>query len=352
MSTKHNSVTQHLDAKQLTEVSCYIDMGIFYGSYIVEHCIKWWPTPAHIDKDTVDQFLTPIFAQLKRDGITQINLAFAQICDIDNLLQGEAGSQTDKISPILKSNYPVGDTGENFLKYLVENASSNETKVMLSFGGASASQSDMKISGDPTTEANNLADFMKEYAIDSVGFDIEGGGLTIMQVNEPSAVITFMKTLHTRLSKVGKASIITVVGSVQDGPSGLLKALFTDFDDMFDGVNLMLYSNSHYYLDADNPSWGIKQWLSYIPNSNKIHIGFYDKIPYENSSASAGEKYKIPTGLRRGQAAAYVYLQLLDNLKLSLSEMGQPFWWTDDPLEISSNKVMQDYYDYLRGDSP
>lgn len=336
--------------------STYIDMGELYGNYIVTQCMVWWPEPVHIDQDKADAILKSIFDKLKASGTDTIDLSFAQISDIQDLLNGKGGSATDTIAQIFKDNYPVGSTGENFLKYMISYAHENGMKVDLSLGGANATSDDMKIPGDPTTEADNLAKFLEEYDFDSVDFDIEGSGAnSLMTANTPANVVAFFKELHSQLSSQSPPipSILTVAGSIQDGPEGTLKDLFTDFSSMFDGVNLMLYSNSQYYLDANNTTWGISQWLAAtdIP-PDEIHIGFYDSINYNDPSSNAGNTpYNIPQGLSNGAAAAYIYIQLEKQLKEINPDyvpLGQPFFWTDQPTDIPSDNFMEDFNNYLQ----
>src|SRR5579872_4345354 len=200
--------------------SCYIDMGELYGTWVMGNAMDWWPLPVHIDQAKVDTFLGEIFTQLEKDGITEVNLSFAQICDINNLLDGTAGSATDTITPIFTDNYPVGDTGPNFLRYFNESANKAGIKVDLSFGGANANDADVKINGDPNQQATNLVQFMSENSISSVDFDLEGATVAAMG-KDPNA-IPFFTSLHRQLASQGKRSTITLAGSLADGPTGPL----------------------------------------------------------------------------------------------------------------------------------
>lgn len=321
--------------------SSYIDMGILYG-HVQGNAIIWWPEPVHIDQSKLNQILRPLFAELSANNIRQIDLAFTQIQDIEALLNGKSGSATDTLTPILKENYPVGLTGQNFLQYLIRFAHKHHVKVKLSFGGVIAADADWKIQGDPVTQAQNLAMFLSSYELDGADFDIESNAL--MQVNKPTDVVTFFTTLRN-LSPESDLTL-TVMGDVNYWVKNSLKLLFLDLDQMFNGVNLMLYSNTHYYVDADNPAWGIKQWLAHVPHSNYLHIGFYDSIAYENPLSSAGEKYNV-SHLTRGQAAARIYLDLLEELDMTTDQFGAPFWWTDNPLKIAKSSVFSDFYHYL-----
>ncbi|MEI8301613.1 MAG: glycoside hydrolase family 18 protein [Chlamydiota bacterium] len=227
-------------------------------------------------------------------------------------------------------------------------ATQSGISVDLSFGGADSMLSDMTLSKVPVaTQAQQLATFLQTYNFASVDFDIESP--VIMQGNTAATVVSFFNQLHTLLKKAGKQSILTVEGGIAQGPgSGSpLSPLFTNFSTMFDGVNLMLYSTNQYYLDASNATWGIDQWLTYIKEPSLMHIGFYDSIDYTNPASSAGEQYAIPKGLTNGQAAAFIYLTMLSQAKYTVSEFGDPFFWTDDPTTISTNAFFTDFHNYI-----
>lgn len=319
--------------------SCYIDMGILYGNYVVTQCIIWWPEPVHIDQYKVDTLLDGIFSALQNDGVNNVYLAFAQLCDIDALAAQKVGVATDTIASIFTDNYPVGTTGQNFLQYFINAAHGKGITVSLSFGGALAADTEMKLGGAPDQQASTLASFVTNYGFDSLDFDLEGtGASSLFTVNTQEDVVTFFETLAKSCS-----STLTVAGAIQDGPEGTLKPLFDSFDTMFTGVNLMLYSNTQYYIDANNVTWGLEQWTSYVPAS-KTHVGFYDKIEYQDPAASAGQKYDIPSGDTSGQAAVYVYETALGEMGSGVSNFAAPFFWTDDPGTIPTNTFMSDFH--------
>lgn len=328
--------------------SVYVDMGIFYGSDVTSKFITWWPDPVSIDQTTIGPYLNTFFTSLIDDGVNEIKLAFAQLCDIDALESSQMGtSQSNTITQIFQNNYPVGSTTENFLKYFNASAHSYGLKVSLSFGGEAAQPSDMTINGDPSTEAKNLISFLKNYWFDSVDFDIEGSNVeALLSQNSPSSVLTFFQVLHENLPPTIQ-SILTLEGGLTEGPSGPLAFLFSSFNTQFDGVNLMLYSDSQYYIDANNVTWGIKQWMQFVPDLTQLHIGFYDSVAYENPNSSAGTIYPIPDNLTRGQAAAFIYQTLLSELGISYSQIGKPFWWTDNPANLTTDTVLSDFYHYL-----
>ena len=320
--------------------SIYLDMGVFYGTVVSEYMV-WWPEPVHIDKAKLDNYLFEMFDNLNQDKFNNIIFAFAQLCDIDALLAGSGnGTPTDKITDIFRDNYPVGDTGQNFFEYLISYAHSKNVLATLAFGGVVATDTDWTIQGDATGQAQNLAHVVAKYSLDVLDFDIESSA--IMSVNTTNEVTTFFTTLYGLVPHV----TLTVPGDVNYWAGNVLNPLFEDLDAMFSGVNLMLYSNSQYYLDAVNPTWGITEWLVYTKLPSITHIGFFDRIAYNDPAASAGQRYDVE-GLTRGSAAAQIYLDVAKALNLNINDFGNPFWWTDDPKSIITSEVFTDFAEYL-----
>lgn len=111
------------------------------------------------------------------------------------------------------------------------------------------------------------------------------------------------------------------MAGIQDWPKGFLKELFDDFNNLFDGVNLMAYSNTEYYLDAVNDTWGMTSWIDIVgkENAHKICLGFFDLVPYEKTAPRE----------ERGLKAAEAYLKLASDLKALDYPVNfrAPFWW-------------------------
>jgi hypothetical protein len=349
------------------KISYYVDTGQFFATYINNTCMNWYPEPININQAKLDDFLNPWFSQLVNIQVDTIILSFAQINDLLILGSGKAGDSLDTITPIIYSGnviehdasgkpsvygkYLVGTTGQDALQYFIAGAHKNNLKVMVAFGGEEATSVQMTFPSDPKTVATDLANFLKSYEIDGVDFDIEGSGLTILTANDVSDVITFFQTLKGFVT----SSTLTVAGALSSGPIDNpplgLNPLFSNLNSCFTGVNLMLYSTNQYYLDADNVTWGIKQWLSYVSPS-MLHVGFYDAIAYEQPSASAGEQYSIPSQFTRGEAAAWVYQQVLK--QVGNPSLGNPFFWTDKPQNLTNTttnpptaEIISDFYNTI-----
>lgn len=354
ISSEMTKLIQQISSSAGGSEKCYIDMGILYGNWVYNNAIIWWPEPVCIDQTMVDEFLEELFTQLKQDGVNELRYSFAQMSDIFNLMNGEAGAWNDTITPIYADGFQVGETDLNFYEYMTTKASENGFINDLSFGGALAGESEMILPAGhtPLECASTLVEFMKSTHTNSVDFDIEAGATSTFATQSN---LEFLEELHSQLKAEGKTSSITLVGALTEGPTGPLKSIFDTFDTYFDYVNLMLYSNTQYYLDASNGSWGIEQWLDCVENDpSKISIGFFDQIPYENSTANATQPspYTV-SGLSRGEAAASIYIQLCSKINqdkgtsYTVDSFEAPFFWTDDPTTLPSNEVLEDFYAYL-----
>lgn len=359
---------------------CYLDMGEFYGNNIWG-CMNYYPEPVGIDSSKLQSgFLGQYFNQMKSAGVNKIDLSFAQLCDIKNLLGDTSGSpasyqsysKADAFGQIFHnqdasgqftqgpygvfdySKNPPEQVSPNFLSYLIQQAKSNGIQVDLSFGGASAGGGgapDMKLPGDPAECAKNLSDMMNNLGINSVDFDIENP--SIFQLNSQSDLDTFFSTLHSLTAQNGQQSTVTLEGGVITDPN--YTPLLSNFDSKFDSVNLMLYSNTQYYVDANNPTWGIEQWMDQVHlDPSQIHIGFYTAIDYTQAKSSAGGAYNIKPGSSNGQAAAQIFQQLTQQLQTDGylkqgDSLGKPFFWEDTPGDPKSAQMMQDFNNTLQG---
>jgi len=288
----------------------YLDMNVLTNA--LNQFMIWWPDQK-LDMAKVDQYLSSLISQLKAAGISQIDLGFLQISDIDNL----------ELDPGIQE--------------LIKMAHQNGMKVDLSFGGEDGTAMQICKGGEtPSGQAMKLAQFIKDNGIDAVDFDIENGSFS--QVNAPQDARLFFQTLHSQLGAEGKTMALTIMGSIGTWAKGFLKELFYDdngapiFSSLFDDLNLMLYSMTQGYISADNPDWGIEGWLDVIghENASKLHVGFEDMIDYSQPGAIAGQSYPVDT-TDSGTAAAEIYKQLLQQLEQAgyPSSLGNPFFWPD-----------------------
>lgn len=306
-------------------LTCYLDLGAMNKE--MQEFMIWWPK-SKLDRSKYDQYLKSLLSQLKASGVNQINLSLAQLASIDALANdGIGGPPYDPIVQSLQ-NYP------DALNELIYQAHGFGMKVALSLGGVN--ENAMQIcNGEETPEgqAEKLINFMKTYHFDAVDFDLGYG--VFSAANSIDVSKKFFSTLFQKLTKEDKQSFLTINGFVADWPKELLQSLFPE---AFHGLNLKLYSKTHYYLDANNPKWGLEQWLDLLGQDNAplIHIGFQDGLKYAKGTTSAGRTYKMDT-VSNGTAAAEVYIQVMEQLHNDgyPTSFGDPFFWPDNSSDAS-----------------
>ncbi len=363
--------------------SSYMDFGMSFGSNIWGFIT--YPPPNYtgvLNEEKMGVYLGSLFSQMKASGQNTIDLAFAQLDNIDAYNSGNfQGTDTsyDVVMGLLSSlqknqvdvpGYP------DFLSYFVSQAHSSGMKVDLSFGGGVATDGSFKIlqkAGETYQgQAMKLADFMKKYDIDGVDFDIEDP--TALSSQKPDStgqdVFSFFSALHSALEGTGQTmSLTTMLGQSWRSTFSEFLSHFTTY---FDGLNLMAYSDSQFWLDPDTPAgdpnqgWTIEDWIDAIgkQNAGMIHLGFDDGVPYSQQGANGGQySFQIQPGSSDGQAAAQIYLQVLDQLKKDgYPALGQPFFWPAADVEPGGksryaptasgganfvSQAMQDFYQWL-----
>ncbi|HSX04264.1 MAG TPA: glycosyl hydrolase family 18 protein [Rhabdochlamydiaceae bacterium] len=312
-----------------SKIGCYIDMGSLSAQ--LWNFMEYYPVQ-QLNMTKYGQYLNSLFTQLTQSGINLVFLSFAQLSGIDSLLAGGANASSDDVIGQMMVTFPGA------LQAFIQSAHQNGINVNLSFGGENGSS--MKIVGSNETasgQAQKLVQFMQSFQIDSVDFDFESTQFTT--ANSPQDAVSFFTALHQGLKALNKTLALTIMGSLSDWPRNFLKMLFYDqngnliFFSLFDELNLMLYSQTQYYIDANNVSWGIEQWLDLLGTKNSasaIHIGFEDAVNYASPSASAGGMYVLDT-TNPGTAAAEIYKQLQQKLAQDgyASNLGEPFFWPD-----------------------
>lgn len=362
--------------------AAYFDLGEFTTT--LNNFIIWYqpsgPYPT-INVPALQSYLTQLFSQMKAAGFSSIDLAFGQVSDIDGMASGDwsalaAANPNDAFAQFMNFVQQYGG-GVNVLQMITQSAHAAGMTVDLSMGGANASTPDFNICGlgeTPAGQAAKLASFLQKNGFDAVDFDIEGPYLT-SSTQTASTVQTFFQSLLSDLTPMGITSTLTVEGGLAavQPPSGYLCPLFysstgtPNFSTMFDGLNLMLYSSSQYYIAANDPSWGIEQWLNLIgpQNAPMLHIGFETGINYADPSSSANSPspFPIPPNTSPGAAAAMIFQQLEQQLAAAgyPSDLGAPFMWVDEggtsnPYGVGPGdspefvgSFMTDFYNQLNG---
>ena len=340
--------------------SCYYDFGAGFGRYI-------WPFIQYPSKDGVlsvadmNDYLASLFTQMKGVGQNTIILSFAQVDNINIYSSGNFNLpgidvSSDAIALVLNSleKHSVTVPGYvNFLTYLVAAAHSNQMKIVISFGGQAATDASWKILQTGETyqsQAQKLANFLIAYQFDGVDFDIEDLHFFDTQKTVDSngnIAFDFFQLLHKALaSQKIKMTLTSMLASEWRTAFAIFLGDFTNY---FDGLNLMAYSNTAYWLDPITPSgmpdqgWTIQEWIEAIgvENASLVNIGFDDGISYADAAANGGQySYSIAKGSSDGEAAGQIYQQLLNQLaQLGYSPLGNPFFW---PTEQGNNATRYD----------
>ena len=337
--------------------------------------INWQKTPPFIDTTLLNDPKTAfsqMFSNFKQEGVNQINLSFAQICDINRLCKdsgatsqtlpnstGDYSSNDMALGQTMRSEdratgkysgpaYKVEDgsgkeVASNFLQYFSQFAHQNGMKVSLSFGGALGNATDNTFPDSAKDTANHLAAAMKSLGIDSADFDIENSSL--FDSNKPEDLQTFFTTLHSDLKSEGKTTTATLMGGSVTDPK--FAPILDQFNSKFDDANLMLYSNTQYWLD---PSYINTLKTKLNVDGPHLHIGFYSSINYASeSSCASGQKPPCPIDSSKssGANAANFYKAL----QKDIPGLGEPFVWNDDPTSNKSYNFMQDFYNGIEGKS-
>jgi len=386
--------------QQYSNQACYFDMGGL-GSCIWDFIA--WDNQQNAEAFQVDKFntyLQNLFIQMQNAGMNQIDLSFSQLCDIDSLIAADYSqlSPNDVIGSLLQQMVDskiVFPANTNLLSLITAAAKQNAMNISLSLGGENASSSDFTICKQGETaedQAQKLANFMNNYGIASVDFDVEGTSAAALG-NQPDAQ-TFFSSLKQNLAANNQTVTLTIQGSLsatvwgtgQKGNpasfNGPLKSLFYDvsnqpiFNTLFNGVNLMMYdSGAHYYLDdkgfSDDtftPDWFVEDWLNIVgrQNTSMLHIGFQDATQYQLAASSAsGHTYyesndpTDPLAVKvtdsSGVAGAKIFLQMQRTLTQDnyTTKLGDPFWWPNynggryNPNGNFVSQTMQDFYTTL-----
>ena len=326
-------------------------------------------------------YLNSLFQQMQGAGQQEILLAFAQLDNIDAYgagnFQGAPDQSYDVVMALLASlqKNKVEIPGySDFLSYLINSAHQNGMKVTLSFGGGDGTDITMKIiqNAEETyrDQACKLADFLQKYNIDSLDFDIEDTTILSSQGPDSSGgtFLDFFQTVHSLLAAQKKrVTLTTALGSIL---RTAFASLLTNFTTYFDGLNLMAYSDTKYWLDprAGSPDqgWAVEEWIDAIGKQNMqcICIGFDDGVPYASGANGGVYPFTVQPGSTNGEAAAQIYLQLKQQLAIDgyTDSLGAPFFWPASSVSpngksryaptgtYTSNFVsedMQDFYNWL-----
>ena len=324
---------------------CYFDAGAWNSWDFVDYST----TPPTLKMTELDTYMSTLISQLKNAKLDKLTLSFAQVCDLQKIAKGnlENCSHTDSLWMLYKNTDGAftPSTHLNILQYFMSVLKNSGITPILSFGGAAATEEDFIFGFDdnytPSDVVSEIMTIINLYSIGGLDFDLETTAMNMVVDNGAANLANFFKELHT---EAGMPITYTVMGQVSLwGTSGsVFKEMFAQgisFADMFDGINLMLY-NGQYYIDAQNPSWGIELWMEDLASqigcqvaetAQYIHIGYNDSLDYTNPATSAGKQYDIPVDLSSGAAAAFVQNSVQDEMRSILSDssltLNAPIFW-------------------------
>lgn len=323
----------------------YFDLGSLESWNFMD-----WSTSS-INVDALNAYLDSFSVQLKEQKLKNVMLSFAQVVDIPSIVVGNFDnlSDSDALGMLYKNVAKATIEGQSVLQYMIQRFVENGLTVGLSFGGANASNNDWDFgfsTNDPTLLANKLATWANSMRIAWIDFDVEN---TAFSNNNSTLLASFFQTLYNSVSL--DLVSFTVMGDINYW--GLYGTVFENlfkaakFNEMFHGLNLMLY-NGQYYLNAGQTptqSWDLFSWtkemadntgLNQTESAALINVGYNSKIDYSLTSSSGGPLpyTKMPEGYLSGSAAAYILTKLDGSLQTLVKDksliLGNPFFWDDN----------------------
>ena len=315
----------------------YFDLGSFQAWLFMD-----WSTGT-VNTAALYSYLDSFADQLIAQKLSNVIISFGQVSDISKMATNDFSQLSGNnafgmmYTSLNKSNANVSLV----INAMIARWSAKGVTTGIAFGGINASNSDWNFgfSSNPTALSQQLVTWAKNIGFVQLDFDVEN---TTFSQNNPQYLAAFFANLKANFAQ--GAVTLTVMGSIGDwglqGP--VFNPMFSQskFQDLFDGINLMLY-NGQYYLNAGQlplQSWDIISWLNQIKSNSSmtsteaakyINIGFNAKIDYTLAASSAGPLVytTLPAGVSSGDAAAYIYEQLE---KGTGSSLGSCFFWDEN----------------------
>ena len=309
--------------------TCYLELDL----------IPWRNFVGSSDLSVNDNFyryFDSVFNQLRIAGVGQINLGFAQICNIASI-GGRDSCTRDPFSACF-NQYP------EHLKLMLEKGRLEYgMSFNLSFGGDNSLLEDYNIpEGLAMDYGSRLLDLLPALGIS--GVDISVNPSVFKGTRRLSELRKFFSTLRSSFGTSRPMTLSTRV-SISEGPDSTTSPLFYDttgsciFESLFNGLNLIAHSqDSKYYIYASNPveevspGWALQEWIDLAGSPEMINLGFSDAVPYQDPASWArpfsnmGFPFRVPENATMGQSARAIYEQVQAQLGTSL---GTPFWSLD-----------------------
>lgn len=358
----------------------YFDLG----SWNSWNLMNW--SSGTINQQALNNYIDSYVAQAKAEGLSQVTLSFAQVCDIQKMIAGNFGdcSSEDALEMLSKNTNGQSVGRESVLQYMAQRLHADGLNVFLSFGGAIANSKDWDFgfgTQNPEDLGKSLANWAHQCGFSGIDFDMEDGAGNLVSVNGAANLAQFFSSLHQTANSFGMSTTLTVMGDAGIwGPTGKnFGAMFSqgsDITHMFDGINLMLY-NGQYYINAGQQppqSWDLTNWIAQLQQNTGmspgdcasfLHIGFNSAVDYSKASSSGGplpyDPTKIPPNVKTsGQFAAWILQQVQQELRGKYGDptltFGTSFFWDNkanysvDPNNnyqsqfFQGNSFEQDFY--------
>lgn len=335
--------------------------------------VDWSVTPPVMNQDQINTYIAGVAASMKAVGVSCINLNFAQLANINALTSStpwaEQFSPDDSIGMMYKSTAGVE---QNLQEMFIRGFQENGLQTTLTFGGATADATDWAIAtptSSAASQATTLANWAQSMDIANLDFDIESTAFTT--ANQEGDITSFFTTLTTACNHQPTTTLTVLAGTSNAQPGGLYQTFFqpsaSNFNDWFDGINLMCYNGSFYLdpLNNDIVSWGLENWVDIIgtANAHKMSVGFSDELIYSAATCGSGpvgwSQYGINLlGTPSGVAAAKIFLynankMVADGKIANITDLRPPMLWPDQAVNSYANpasfmtKFSSDFYSTL-----
>ena len=179
--------------------ACYFELDLVP----IWNMVIWYPGPPYsINEAVLNSYIDQIAGRMKSNGMSQINLNFAQLANI-NALTGSTPwtgpySPSDSIGMMYRS---CSDVQANLLSMFLQRFQTNGMKTSLAFGGVTAGQADWALVGPGETakgQADKLATWIKSVGLTQVDFDIESSDFLAAN-SAPGVVTDFFSELSAKL---------------------------------------------------------------------------------------------------------------------------------------------------------
>ncbi|MCH9616825.1 MAG: hypothetical protein SP4CHLAM5_00990 [Chlamydiia bacterium] len=316
----------------------YFDIGRWESDHFID------TGTGTVSEDRIDSYLYYFFQDMWGQGQCNVNFCHGQAVDLSNFIKGDYASMSATNSFGILEKKTLGKLvgGKSVSMYVVDwLITSVAMKTGISFGGKAATGGDWDFGFDkidPVELAQDFSTWANDLALSRLDFDVQSADFI---KNDPQKLASFFTTLKDHFN--GRVTL-TVPGDVTLwGLQG--KNLFplfrhAPFKTMFDSLNLILFDQTHYYLNAGQKpvqNWDLFLWISQLAKdsgytfaqaASLVNIGFNASINYLDKECSKGPipYEKMPSGITNGNASKFIFDKLQDSLTNETITLGCPFY--------------------------